>query len=136
VSQAAGQAATQVAATQVAATTGRPAATQDPLASSGKLEKVEAYGHVVVRTVTDMVTGDRAVYVPDTGIARVAGQVRITRGQNQLDGSEAEVDLKTGISRLIAGNTGRVQGLVMPNDQSGASSPKPASPAPHAGKHP
>jgi lipopolysaccharide export system protein LptA len=135
-SQAAGQAATRVAATQVAATAGRPAATQDPLASSGKLEKVEAYGHVVVRTVTDMVTGDRAVYVPDTGIARVAGQVRITRGQNQLDGSEAEVDLKTGISRLIAGNTGRVQGLVMPNDQSGASSPKPASPAPHAGKHP
>ncbi len=135
-SQAAGQTATQVAATQVAATTGRPAAAQDPLASSGKLEKVEAYGHVVVRTATDMVTGDRAVYVPDTGIARVAGQVRITRGQNQLDGSEAEVDLKTGISRLIAGNTGRVQGLVMPNDQSGASSPKPASPAPHAGKHP
>jgi lipopolysaccharide export system protein LptA len=135
-SQAAGQAATQVAATQVAATTGRPAAAQDPLASSGKLEKVEAYGHVVVRTATDMVTGDRAVYVPDTGIARVAGQVRITRGQNQLDGSEAEVDLKTGISRLIAGNTGRVQGLVMPNDQSGASSPKPASPAPHVGKHP
>ncbi len=78
--------------------------------TSGKLEKVEAYGHVVVRTVTDTVTGDRAVYVPETGIARVAGKVRITRGQNQLNGSEAEVDLKTGISRLLAGNTGRVAG--------------------------
>ena len=41
--------------------------------SSGKLQKVDVFGHVLVRTVTDTVTGDRAVYVPDTGIARVAG---------------------------------------------------------------
>jgi lipopolysaccharide export system protein LptA len=119
-------------ATQVAA---KPGATQDPLASSGKLQKVEAYGHVVVRTVTDTVTGDRAVYVPDTGIARVAGRVRITRGQNQLNGSEAEVDLKTGISRLLAGNTGRVQGLVVPNEQTNQelSPPSPSHPGPHPG---
>jgi lipopolysaccharide export system protein LptA len=119
------------AATQVAA---KPAAAaSDPLADSGKLEKVEAYDHVVVRTVTDTVTGDRAVYVPDTGIARVAGKVRITRGENQLDGSEAEVNLKTGISRLLAGNVGRVQGLVVPNDQTNQPA---ASPAPYTGKHP
>jgi lipopolysaccharide export system protein LptA len=119
------------AVTQVAAKPGAPAAAPDPLESSGKLEKVEAYGHVVVRTVTDTVTGDRAVYVPDTGIARVAGVVRITRGQNQLDGSEAEVNLKTGISRLLAGNTGRVQGLVVSNDQTvqpAGATPAPASP--------
>ena len=52
-------------------------------------EKVEAFGHVSVRTPTDTAIGDRAVYVPDTGIARLAGNVRITRGQNQLDGQEA-----------------------------------------------
>ena len=46
----------------------------DPLAASGKLQKVEAFGHVVIRTVTDTATGDRAVYVPDTGIARLAGK--------------------------------------------------------------
>jgi lipopolysaccharide export system protein LptA len=127
------------AVTPVAAKSGAPpgapapGATPDALASSGKLEKVEAYGHVVVRTVTDTVTGDRAVYVPDTGIARVAGVVRITRGDNQLDGSEAEVNLKTGISRLLAGNTGRVQGLVVPTNQAnqpGAATPAPGSPAP------
>jgi lipopolysaccharide export system protein LptA len=118
------------AVTQVAAKPGAPGAAPDPLESSGKLEKVECYGHVVVRTVTDTVTGDRAVYVPDTGIARVAGVVRITRGQNQLDGSEAEVNLKTGISRLLAGNTGRVQGLVVSNDQTGQ--PGTATSAPGA----
>jgi lipopolysaccharide export system protein LptA len=91
-------------------------AADDPMAASGKLQKVEAYGHVTIRTVTDTATGDRAVYVPDTGIARLAGKVRITRGQNQLNGTEAEVNMKTGISRLLAGNEGRVQGLMVPND--------------------
>ena len=54
--------------------------------ASGKLQRVEAFGNVSVRTATDIVTGDRGVYVPDTGIARLAGNVRITRGQNQLNG--------------------------------------------------
>jgi lipopolysaccharide export system protein LptA len=112
-------------ATPVAA--GKPAG-EDPLASSGKLEKVEAFGNVSVRTPTDMATGDRAVYVPETGIARLAGRVRITRGQNQLDGSEAEVNMKTGISRLLAGAGGRVQGLVLPNDTSNQQLTEPALP--------
>jgi lipopolysaccharide export system protein LptA len=90
--------------------------TEDPLGASGKLQKLEAFGNVTVRTVTDTAIGDRAVYVPDTGIARLAGRVRITRGDNQLDGSEAEVNMKTGIARLLAGTGERVQGLVMPND--------------------
>jgi lipopolysaccharide export system protein LptA len=88
----------------------------DPLAASGKLQKVDAIGNVVVRTVTDTAIGDRAVYVPDTGIARLAGKVRITRGQNQLDGSEAEVNMKTGIAQLLSGSHERVHGLVVPND--------------------
>ena len=46
------------------------------------------------------------------------GNVRITRGQNQLNGAEAEVNVKTGISRLLSAPAQRVQGLVMPNDSS------------------
>ena len=89
-------------------------ASGDDLASSGKLEKVEAFGHVSVRTPTDTATGERAVYVPDNGIARLAGNVRITRGQNQLNGQEAEVDMKTGIARLLRGETERVSGRRCP----------------------
>jgi lipopolysaccharide export system protein LptA len=120
------------AATPVAV---KPDPNADALTSSGKLEKVEAFGHVSVRTVTDTVTGNRAVYVPATGLARVLGDVQITRGQNQLAGSEALVNLKTGVSRLLAGNTGRVQGLLVPNDQTNRSlmgpgpAPEPAKPA-------
>ena len=89
----------------------------DALASSGKLQRVEAFGHVSIRTQTDTVTGDRGVYVPDTGIARLAGNVKINRGQNQLNGAEADVNMKTGIARLIAVPSGRVHGLVVPNDE-------------------
>jgi len=114
----------------------------DPLASSGKLQRVEAFGHVSVRTATDTVTGDRAVYIPDTGMARVGGNVQITRGQNQLNGAEADVNMKTGIAKLLATTAGRVHGLVLPNDEtskslgrdpaaaaSGASAKSPKPPA-------
>ena len=98
-------------------------------AMSGRLEKVEAFDHVSVRTITDIVTGDRAVYLPDTGVARLGGHVRISRGMNQLNGSEAVVNMKTGIATLLAGETGRVMGLVLPNDPSNASLTRDA-PAP------
>jgi lipopolysaccharide export system protein LptA len=100
-----------------------PAAKQsdDPLAASGKLQRVEAFGNVSIRTPTDTVTGDRGVYVPDTGMARLAGNVRITRGQNQLNGAEADVNMKTGIATLVAQKSGRVHGLVVPNDESSKS---------------
>ncbi len=119
--------------TPAAAKKAAPPAPDDPLAASGKLEKVEAFGNVSVRTQTDMATGDRAVYVPETGIARLAGKVRVTRGQNQLDGSEAEVNMKTGIARLLAGTGGRVQGLVLPNDPANQQLNVPGAPSP-AGK--
>jgi lipopolysaccharide export system protein LptA len=145
---------------------GKPEATpaaaktsSDPLTASGKLQRVEAFGNVSVRTPTDTVTGDRGVYVPDTGMARLGGNVRITRGQNQLNGAEADVNMKTGIATLAAqraevGQTGgvgrpggegqaagRVHGLVVPNDESSkslgndpsaAAGGKPGTPAPAA----
>ncbi|HET7883222.1 MAG TPA: LptA/OstA family protein [Acetobacteraceae bacterium] len=116
--------------TEAPATPGQPQNAEDPLAASGKLQKVEAFGNVTVRTVTDTAIGDRAVYVPDSGIARLAGRVRITRGENQLDGTEAEVNMKTGISRLLANSGGRVQGLVIPNDATNQQLTGPKQPAP------
>jgi lipopolysaccharide export system protein LptA len=101
---------------------------------TGKLEKVEAYGNVSVRTPTDMATGDRAVYVPDIGIARLGGSVRITRGQNQLNGGEAIVNMKTGVARLVGRGSERVSGLVLPNDSSGRVDDTPAASDAPAGR--
>jgi lipopolysaccharide export system protein LptA len=117
---------TAPASTRSASATSAPSGGQaqpssDPLAASGKLQRVEAFGNVSIRTPTDTVTGDRGVYVPDTGMARLVGTVRITRGQNQLNGAEADVNMKTGIATLVAQNAGRVHGLVVPNDESNKS---------------
>ncbi len=54
----------------------------DPVAASGKLQRVEGFGNVEVRTAVDTVRGERGVYIADTGMARIVGHVRITHGQN------------------------------------------------------
>ena len=107
---------------------GAPAA--DPIASSGKLQKVNAFGHVVVRTRTETVTGERGVYVPDTGIARIVGDVHITRGQNQLNGAAAIVNMHTGLATMTEDPGARVQGLIVPNDAGAPQSAPGAKPRP------
>ena len=113
----------------------------DPLASSGKIQRVEAFGHVRIRTQTEIVTGDRGVYVPDTGLARVVGHVHVTRGENQLNGAAAIVNMKTGIATITQAPGARVQGLVVPNEQQAKTAPsgseaKPAGSAAPAAKPP
>ncbi len=106
----------------------------DPLASEGgKLQRVDAFGHVVVLTATEIIHADKGVYVPDTGIARLAGNVRMTRGLNELNGDEALINLRTGVSTMVRMPGQRVQGLVVPNEATtntpGASAAaKPAKP--------
>lgn len=83
-----------------------------------ELQRIDAYGHVIIETPTDYVTGDQGVYDAKTGIATLTGSVKITRGKNQLNGDKAVVDLNTGVSRLTSGgkNGGksRVRGLLVP----------------------
>lgn len=107
----------------------------DSLGASGKLQRVEGFGNVELRTQTDIVKGDRGVYVADTGIARIAGNVKLTRGQNQLEGDEALVNMRTGISTLVRDPGKRVQGLVIPSDAQ-ANGPKPGAPKPQKGAAP
>lgn len=85
-----------------------------PTPQSGKLDRVEAFGRVEIRTPQEVVRGDRGVYSAATGMARLLGAVRITRGDNQLNGREAIVNMRTGVARLVSGPGARVQGLVVP----------------------
>ena len=102
----------------------------DPLAeSSGKLQRVDAFGHVEVRTATEIAHSDRAVYIPDTEIARLGGNVHITRGENQLNGDDAVINLRTGVSTMTRTPGSRVEGLVVPNDAQPAANGKAAAPA-------
>ncbi|MEC7396213.1 MAG: LptA/OstA family protein, partial [Pseudomonadota bacterium] len=65
---------------------------------------------------TEIVRAEKGVYNVRTGIVKLHENVKITRGKTQLNGNEAEVNLNTGISRLIGGK-GRVRGLIRPNNQ-------------------
>ena len=84
------------------------------LGQSGGLERVEAVGHVIVRTKTDTVTGDRGVYLAATQQARLGGNVHIIQGQNELAGGDALVDMKSGTATLLAGPGGQVSGTITP----------------------
>ncbi len=119
------QAQTQAARPVPPARTTRPAArgapTPAPSQSPGgdqKLSRIEAFGNVHVSTPTEIARGDRGIYNMLTGIAQLAGNVRLTRGDNQMAGDFAEVNTNTGISRLLArpgeGGDGRVRGLLTP----------------------
>lgn len=83
-----------------------------------RLKRVESFGNVHVSTPTEIARGDRGVYNMETSIAQLAGNVRLTRGDNQLAGDFAEVNNNTGVSRLLSrpseGNDGRVRGLFVP----------------------
>ena len=95
------------------------AASTDPLGQAGQLQKVDAIGHVVIHTTTDTATGNRGVYLPPTGQARLGGNVHITRGPNTLTGSDALVNMKTGIATLLAAPGGQVAGTLLPNSAPG-----------------
>ncbi len=103
---------------------GPPPAAQPPgeqqVPGSGRVDRVEAFGNVEIRTADDVVRGSRGVYSAATGMARLLGDVRITRGENQLNGQEAIVNLRTGVARLVSRPGARVQGLILPNQQPGA----------------
>ena len=99
-----------------------------PIAGSGKLQRVEAFGNVLIRTATDTVAGDRGVYIADSGLARLGGNVRISRGQNQFAGSDAVVNTNTGVAQLLAGASGRVAGMVVPNESQAAPDQPAAAP--------
>jgi lipopolysaccharide export system protein LptA len=79
-----------------------------------RLDRVEAFDNVVISSPTEIVRGKRGVYDIDTGIAVLRGSVKITRGADQLNGDAAEVNMNTGVSRLMGDAGGRVRGSFRP----------------------
>ena len=106
----------------------RPGERQVP--GQGRMDRVEAFGNVEIRTPTDVVRGDRGVYSAETGMARLLGGVRITRGDNQVNGQEAIVNMRTGIARLVSTPGARVQGLIVPREEQQAQPEGGATPTP------
>ncbi len=76
------------------------------------MERVEMEGNLKVVTPDTTVTADRGLYLPDDGVVKLFDNVIINQQGNQLRGSEAETNLNTGVSKLLAGGkSGRVRGV-------------------------
>lgn len=102
------------ASNAVAGGTAKPTPGQNMLDASGNLERVEALGHVVIVTKGNTVTGNRGVYLPPSGKARLGGDVHIIHGSNHLSGSDALVNMKTNTATMIAVPGEQVSGVVVP----------------------
>ncbi len=97
---------------------------------ASEMDRIEAHGNVLVSTPTDIVRADTGDYNPARGLATLSGNVKITRGDTQLNGQRAEVNLETGESRLLSSGPGeRVRGLFLPSAPTGGA---PAANTPEA----
>ncbi|GEO81545.1 LptA/OstA family protein [Pararhodospirillum oryzae] len=91
---------------------GRTAKGAAPGAEGSGIQFMTAKGNVEVVTETEVIRGDEATYDPNTGLATLVGNVRITtQGGEQLTGSRANVNMKTGVSRLFSEGGGRARAL-------------------------
>ncbi|HYC02276.1 MAG TPA: LptA/OstA family protein [Azospirillaceae bacterium] len=110
------------------------------------LTRVDAQGGVVISTPKEVARGATGTYDIRSRLATLTGDVKVTRGQSQLNGNAAEVNLETGVSRMLAGpgatakgrGDGRVRGLFVPGQdiQSGTKSTPAQKPAPKPGQTP
>lgn len=84
-----------------------------------QLYQVEAEGHVRITAKGGVARGTKAIYNLDHELAQLTGGVRITRGEVQLNGDRAEMNLKTGVSRLLGvPGKSKVHTLVVPASDS------------------
>ncbi len=87
-----------------------------------EMRTVKADGNVRVATPTEFARGDGGVYYVAEQLATLSGGVRISRGENIMSGEYAEVDMATGVSRLLGAAPGqpgdkRVRGVMAPEEE-------------------
>lgn len=85
---------------------------------------IEAFNNVLIVSDKDRLRSDSAIYKLDSGIATLKENVSIIRENSILNGDLAEINLKTGISKLLTVDSvgsrkerKRVRGLIYPHRQ-------------------
>ena len=97
-----------------------------------QIRNIEAFQDVLITTPSAVARAMYGDYNLESGIATLKGTVKITRGDDQLNGECAEVNLNTGISRLFScAKQDRVRGLLVPKPNESPQDTTPMSkPAP------
>jgi lipopolysaccharide export system protein LptA len=99
----------------------RPRA-DNPARTRRELARVDAIGNVEIVNRENTAKSARATYDTATKQAELTGGVQIVRGNDRLNGERAEVNMRTGVYRLLPGAAapgspggGRVTGTITPD---------------------
>ena len=81
------------------------------------VKKLLGFKNVSIKTNNEVAFSDKAIYNNETEICKLYGNVKLQRGESFLIGEYAEVDLKSGISKLLPApgtklNENRVRALI------------------------
>jgi len=101
----------------------RPRA-DDPRRTRRELAQIDAIGDVRISNGENVATAARASYDTASKLAQLTGGVEVTRGGDRLNGERAEVNMRTGVYRLLPGASGttsggRVTGTITPDGPPG-----------------
>ena len=87
-----------------------------------QVERFEAENNVVISNDKEKVQGDFGVYLVDKETATLQGNVKISQGNNFIIGEVADINMKTGVSRLQmlsekGKSKGQVRGVFIPDSK-------------------
>jgi len=99
-------------------------------ANKTEVEKIEALGHVLASSPTDIVTGDKATYHAKSELVEVFGNVKINQGGNIIQGGYGRANLKTNLAEIFPSSQDecsvkksgctcpkkRISGIIIPKD--------------------
>lgn len=102
-----------------------------------QVERFEAENNVVITNDKEKVQGDFGVYLVDKETATLQGNVKISQGKNFIVGEVADINMKTGVSRLqMLSEKGKskrqVRGVFVPdgkNEKKAVAVEKPKTPS-------
>jgi lipopolysaccharide export system protein LptA len=84
---------------------------------AGGVNDVRAFtatGGVHITTKDQSAKGDKAVYVPETQVLTISGNVQVESPMGKLNGPQLVIDLKNNTSVFSGGKNGRVTGVFTP----------------------
>lgn len=102
-----------------------------------EVERFEAENNVTITNDKETVQGDFGVYLVDKETATLRGNVKISQGKNFIIGEVADINMKTGVSRLQmlseeGKSRGQVRGIFIPDknkkDKKAAAMNQPKAP--------
>ncbi len=92
----------------------------NPKSSAFELDYLLADGNVFIKTPSETMTGSHGRYDQSNSTSTLTGNVKVLQNGNELEGEKAVINLKTGVSRLLAGSAngkkgGKVKGVFTPS---------------------